>query len=126
MVVELFDARNLLGIRSIVKMASGNKYNEKSAVSAKEYLPLSKAVRQVTGTSPHLSTLLRWCTVGARGRTLGHVLIGGRRMTTVEDVQSFIRVVDAKTSSHVNLEIPKDRTRAIEKAVADLRKIVGN
>lgn len=107
-------------------MASGNKYDEKSAVGAKEYLSLSKAVRQATGTSPHLSTLLRWCTVGARGRTLAHVIIGGRKMTTVQDVQAFIQVVDAKTSSHVNLEIPKDRTRAIEKAVADLRKIVGN
>ena len=107
-------------------MASGNKYNEKSTVTEKVYLPLSKAVRQVTGTSPHLSTLLRWCTVGARGRTLAHVIIGGRKMTTLEDVHAFIQVIDAKMSTHVNLEIPKDRTRAIEKAVTDLRRIVGN
>ena len=107
-------------------MADTNKYSGKNTVLAKEYLPLSNAVRQVTGTSPHLSTLLRWCTVGARGRTLAHVIIGGRKMTTVQDVQAFIQVIDAKTSSHVNLEIPKDRTKAIEKAVADLRKIVGN
>ena len=92
-----------------------------------EYLPLSKAVRRVTGTSPHISTILRWCTVGARGRTLAHVILGGRKMTTIEDVQAFIQVIDAKTiSHHSNLAVPKDRTNAIEKAVADLRKIVGN
>ena len=108
-------------------MANGNKYNEKNMAGMKEYLPLSKAVRRVTGTSPHLSTLLRWCTVGARGRTLAHVIIGGRKMTTIEDVQAFIQVIDAKTTSHHdNLAVPKDRTRTIEKAVDDLRRIVGN
>ena len=109
-------------------MADGNKYNEKSSAGTREYLPLSKAVRQVTGTNPHLSTLLRWCTVGARGRTLGHAVIGGRKMTTIEDVRAFIQVIDAKSTSidHANLDIPKDRSYAIEKAVADLRKIVGN
>ena len=107
-------------------MLNGSKYKDKNLNDMKEYLPLSKAVRQVTGTSPHFSTLLRWCTFGARGRTLGHVIIGGRKMTTIQDVQAFIQVVDAKTSSHVHLEIPKDRTHAIESAVADLRKIVGN
>lgn len=109
-------------------MSEGNKYNKKNLESLKEYLPLSKAVRRVTGTSPHLSTLLRWCTVGARGRTLAHVNIGGRKMTTIEDVQAFIQVIDAKTMSHhqANLAIPKDRTHAIENAVIDLRKIVGN
>ena len=108
-------------------MAAGNKYNEQSTTGTKEYLPLSKAVRRVTGTSPHLSTLLRWCTVGARGRTLGHVIIGGRKMTTIEDVQAFIQVIDAKTTSphHDNLTVPKNRARAVEQAVADLRKIVG-
>ncbi len=110
----------------IANMADTNKYNRENAVVGKEYLPLSKAVRQVTGTSPHISTLLRWCTNGARGRTLGHVIIGGRKMTTVEDVRAFIQVVEAKTPSHDHLDIPKDRTRAIEKAVHDLRKIVGN
>lgn len=108
-------------------MAARNKYSEKSTTSAKEYLPLSLAVRRVTGTSPHLSTLLRWCAVGVRGRTLGHVVIGGRKMTTIEDVQAFIQVNAAKTTSHhFDLAVSKDRTRAIEKAVADLRKIVGN
>ncbi len=108
-------------------MEKGNKYDGKN-IGMKEYLPLSKAVRQVTGTSPHLSTLLRWCTVGARGRTLGHVIIGGRKLTTIEDVQAFIQVFDALTMSHHhdNLAVPKDRTRAIEKAVADLQRIVGN
>ena len=50
-------------------------------------------------------------------------------MTTIEDVQAFIQVFDAKTSAtpdNLNLAVPKDRTQAIEKAVIDLRKIVGN
>jgi hypothetical protein len=105
-------------------MPKENKYAQKTA---KEYLPLSKAVREATGTSPHLSTILRWCTKGARGRTLAYVLIGGRKMTTVEDVNDFVQVFEAKTMTKcLDHKMPASRTNAIDKAVLDLNKILGN
>lgn len=106
-------------------MLKENKYVEKTA---KEYLPLTKAVRQATGTSPHLSTILRWCTKGARGRTLAYVLIGGRKMTTVENVNAFVQVFEAKSPKPdcFHHKPSSDRTNAIERAVLDLNKLVGN
>jgi len=112
-------------------MANNNHgYQRKNVLPEnKQYLPLVKAVRQATGTSPHLSTILRWCTKGARGRTLAHVLIGGRKMTTVEDVLAFIQVFDATSLPPANCihhRAPSDRTNAIDKAVSELNRIVGN
>lgn len=110
-------------------MANNNHgYQRKKVLpDNKQYLPLVKAVREATGTSPHLSTILRWCTKGARGRTLAHVLIGGRKMTTVEDVLEFVQVFEATSSaSCIHHRVPSDRTNAIDKAVSDLNRIVGN
>lgn len=86
---------------------------------SKQYLPLTKAVEQATGYRPHLSTILRWCTRGARGRILSSVMVGGRRMTTIEAVQAFIEVTDEPTR---DLSIPKDRSIPVNKAVARLQK----
>ena len=112
-------------------MNDANRYRNKDlaslSASSPKYLPLVQAVRAVTGTSPHLSTLLRWCTKGARGRTLAHVIIGGRKMTRIEDVQAFIQFVDARIEQKFPIpNVPKDRAKTIEKAVAELQKIVGN
>lgn len=105
-------------------MPKENKYVQKTA---KEYLPLTKAVRQATGTSPHLSTILRWCSKGARGRTLAYVLVGGRKMTTVDDVNAFVQAFDAKTTPKcLDHKMPASRTDAIDKAISDLNKILGN
>lgn len=109
-------------------MSNRNGYKSNVLPQNKQYLPLVKAVREATGTSPHLSTILRWCTKGARGRTLAHVLVGGRKMTTVEDVLAFVQVFDATSTPPVNCvhhRVPSDRTNAIDRAVLDLNKLVG-
>ena len=105
-------------------MPKENKYVQKTA---KEYLPLTKAIREATGTSPHLSTILRWCSKGARGRTLAYVLIGGRKMTTVENVLAFVQAFEAKTTTpFLDHKMPASRTNTIDKAISDLNKILGN
>jgi hypothetical protein len=84
------------------------------------YLPLLTAVEVATGARPHLSTILRWCTKGARGRVLESVVLGGRRMTTVRAVQAFM--VHCPGTSDLKLSIPADRTKAVAAAAAKLRE----
>lgn len=50
-------------------------------------------------------------------------------MTTVEDVLAFVQVFDATAappSNCIHHRAPSDRTNAIDKAVSDLNRIVGN
>ncbi len=63
---------------------------EAGRIEMTSYLPLVEAVRAATGRKVHLSTVLRWCSRGARGRVLSSWMVGGRRMTTVEAVNAFI------------------------------------
>lgn len=85
------------------------------------FMPLCKAIEQASGFRPHLTTALRWCTRGARGRKLRSVLLGGRRMTTVEAVLDFMHV---DQTTDVDLEKPADRSNAIGKAKAQLTRII--
>lgn len=78
------------------------------------YLPLVEAVRAATGRQVHLSTVLRWCSRGARGRVLSSWMVGGRRMTTVEAVNAFI----AAASEPEHLPRVRSRTSATRAAEA--------
>jgi hypothetical protein len=55
-----------------------------------KYVSIGKAFEELTGTRPHPSTIWRWALKGSKGVTLKSWLVGGRRMTTFEAVQSFI------------------------------------
>jgi len=44
---------------------------------------------------PHISTLHRWRTRGAKGVRLSTCLVGGKRFTTIEAVRSFIAALNA-------------------------------
>jgi hypothetical protein len=87
------------------------------------YLPLVSAVEKVTGHRPHLSTVLRWCTKGARGRKLASAVIGGRRMTTVAAVRDFI--ICCPGSSAPGLQVPRNRATEIDRSVSRLIKRTG-
>lgn len=61
--------------------------------SREQAIPLSEVPRHVPrrqGKKVHYSTVYRWATKGVRGRTLGTVLRGGLRFTTVEEVGRFL------------------------------------
>lgn len=49
-----------------------------------------KYVPKRGGKKVHYSTVYRWVTKGARGRTLESVMVGGIRYTTVEAVARFL------------------------------------
>jgi hypothetical protein len=56
-------------------------------------IPLAEVPRYVPkrrGKKVHYSTVYRWATKGARGRTLETILSGGLRYTTVEAVRRFL------------------------------------
>lgn len=54
------------------------------------YLPIRRAVELVLGRCPDKSTIRRWVGPGVRGRRLSCLMVGGRRMARVEDVQAFV------------------------------------
>ncbi len=61
--------------------------------SREQAIPLSDVPRYVPkrrGKKVHYSTVYRWATKGARGRTLETVLNGGLRYTTIEAVRRFL------------------------------------
>lgn len=61
--------------------------------SNERMFPLNEAVEYLpkrSGKKVHYSTLYRWSTRGARGRTLETWMVGGVRYTTVEALERFI------------------------------------
>jgi hypothetical protein len=89
-----------------------------------EFLSLTEAVFLVTGRRPNLSTSWRWSTKGARGIRLETVIVGGKRLTTVEMVRAFIRAsTDARNATYETPYVAptSQRQKQIEKASADLR-----
>ena len=55
-----------------------------------QYLPVVKAIETVAGVRVSPPTATRWCTEGVQGVVLRSVLLGKRRLSTVEWVQAFI------------------------------------
>jgi hypothetical protein len=53
------------------------------------YLPIRQAVKLVLGNCPDRSTIRRWVGPGVRGRRLSCLMVGGRRMARVCDVEAF-------------------------------------
>jgi len=60
-------------------------------------IPFHEAPKHIPGR-PHVSTLHRWRLNGARGRRLETFLRGGRRYTTLEAIQRFLRPDEAPPS----------------------------
>jgi hypothetical protein len=62
---------------------------------SRKYLPVAVAIQAETGCRMHPSTCWRWSSRGSRGIVLKTWLIGGRRMTTVEEVRAFLNLLNA-------------------------------
>ena len=56
-------------------------------------LPVAKALEILTGNRPHPTTVCRWCRRGAAGLMLPSLIVSGRRMTTVEALDAWLREV---------------------------------
>jgi hypothetical protein len=59
-------------------------------VDKKAYLPVPAAIEAVTGSRPHPTTCWRWAVQGSGGHRLQTWIVGGRRMATIESVESWI------------------------------------
>jgi hypothetical protein len=89
-----------------------------------EFLSLTEAVFCVTGRRPNLSTSWRWSTKGCRGIRLETVIVGGKRLTTVEMVRAFIRAsTDARNATYETQFVAptSQRQKQIDKASEMLR-----
>lgn len=54
-------------------------------------MPLANAVHAATGETFHRATVARWTTEGIGGIRLRSWKVGGRRLTTVDEVVAFVR-----------------------------------
>jgi len=50
----------------------------------------AKHLGRITGQTPHISTLWRWCLKGCHGVKLESICIGGKRFVTPSAIQRFI------------------------------------
>lgn len=67
-----------------------------STAQAGEVLhPLPRAVQIATGRRPHQRTVLRWALKGVSGVKLKTVMLGGRRLCSVEQVKLFVEASTA-------------------------------
>jgi hypothetical protein len=72
----------------------------------------------VSGRTPHVATVIRWITRGARGRKLPAVRQGGQWLVSAADADAFVRAVNAAPGSAVK--------RGVDAAVnAQLEAILG-
>jgi len=58
---------------------------------------------RITGETPHVSTLWRWCLKGCKGVTLESICIGGKRFVTAAAIDDFI---DASTRRRPDGQMP--------------------
>ena len=83
---------------------------------------LVKAIEEVTGRRPHLSSAIRWATVGCKGIYLETCMMGGRRMTKSSWVREFFDATTAATTPARNRATPASHP-AMVKAREDLAKL---
>jgi len=89
--------------------------------------PLVQAIEAATGYRPHLSTAIRWVTVGVRGVRLESVCVGRKRLTSVEAIHRFNRAATEQSVSGIVAppESPQELSERARAAADELAKRLG-
>ena len=83
----------------------------------KENVVLLTDAAKSLSSRPDVATLFRWRTRGCRGVVLETMLMGGRRVTSLEALEKFFAAVTAAADGvPVQAETPRQRERQIELA----------
>ncbi|MEX1231929.1 MAG: DUF1580 domain-containing protein [Planctomycetaceae bacterium] len=85
----------------------------------KDALPLSQVSPFIPGR-PHKATIWGWATLGVRGVRLATVIIGGRRMVTMEALEEFLVRLNADSPP---VESQSDVARRAKEASAALERL---
>lgn len=81
---------------------------------------LTDAAKSLPGR-PNITTMWRWRNRGIRGVKLETILIGGRRMTSLEAMARFFAATTAAADGiQVHDETPRQRERALVQAEKEL------
>ena len=93
-------------------------------IASETLVSFSFAGRFSPSIRPHVSTIWRWHMRGIRGVKLESVLVGGRRMTSMEAVERFIVATTeaANEESRVASRTSAQREAAIDRAEKELAK----
>jgi hypothetical protein len=85
-------------------------------ISEQNFLSLREAAKLFPG-QPHISTIFRWTERGIRGNRLETWLIGGKRFTTNDAINSFVVKINGKVN------VPsKGREKRILQAEEELKE----
>ena len=92
-------------------------------IADEKLMPLVDAVQAATGRRPHLSTVWRWCTRGARGIRLECRVLGGRRYTSPDAVARWMELTTiARDGESAPVTTPRQRQQAADRAAKQLAK----
>jgi|SRR6266404_695651 len=98
-------------------------------VNAEELISLSEALRILPpgrcNKRPHLSTILRWILTGVDGVRLEACRLGGRWLTSRQEIQRFVERLtpDLADCPPAAPRAPAARRRASERAARELKRI---
>jgi hypothetical protein len=87
--------------------------------SSEHVIPVNDVPKHVPGR-PSLRTVWRWTEKGARGAKLETLLVGGRRVTSLEAIRRFLTAINSPKTPSVSQSAR--RQRAIEQAEHELNE----
>lgn len=86
-----------------------------------DLIPFAMLTKEIPGR-PHISSLHRWRQHGIRGVRLRSYLCGGRRCSTLADVEEFFAQVTAAKDGTTSPRTTRQRQAAIRQAETELEK----
>jgi hypothetical protein len=93
-----------------------------TSILSEKLFPLVEATELATGRRMHLATTLRWCQKPKQGIVLESVMLGGRRLTSVESVRRYMESLTIAKNGSMNtpMPTPTQQERAANKSAKKL------
>lgn len=90
--------------------------------NSERLISLTEAAKVLPGR-PHISSIFRWISTGAKGIKLETIVCAGRRFTSLEAIERFIAATTAAAAGEPPpSRTPRQRERAIEEAERKIRE----
>ncbi len=86
-------------------------------------ITLAEACRRVPPDGVSTATMARWIQRGVRGARLETIVIGGRRLTSIESLSRFFAAQNADDAPAAPVITPAQRLRQSESARTELEKM---
>jgi len=78
---------------------SATKDQMLTVAPGEQLLPVATVAEKLTGQRPHPTTVCRWCGKGASGVALPSLIVGGKRMTSVDAFKQWLQAVTLRRNA---------------------------